>query len=130
MEYKIEKMNKMRRNSVLGLLFGTVISFVLVLFSMNANLYLKFKLYKLFKLPWSAWKGRIIFGRISLLILLLTFFIFFMRYLHYKRKLFKNPALRVAVDDERVRMSWLKAFRFSSIWSFKPGLGSITANRE
>jgi hypothetical protein len=31
----------------------------------------------------------------------------------YKKKLKKDPALRVAVNDERVRVNWLRAYRFA-----------------
>jgi hypothetical protein len=31
----------------------------------------------------------------------------------FKRKLRKDPALRTAIDDERVRTDWLKAYRFA-----------------
>ena len=42
-----------------------------------------------------------------------VFFIFLVRWWFYRRSLQKDPALRAAVDDERVQQSWLKAFRFA-----------------
>jgi hypothetical protein len=38
---------------------------------------------------------------------------FLIRWALYKRNLMKNPALRSAVDDERVKQTWLKAYRFA-----------------
>jgi hypothetical protein len=35
------------------------------------------------------------------------------RYWLYKKKLRKDPSLRAAVNDERIRLNWLKAHRFA-----------------
>jgi hypothetical protein len=43
----------------------------------------------------------------------LTLVVFAVLYMLYKKRLRKDPALRVAIDDERVRTNWLKAYRFA-----------------
>lgn len=97
MEYKIEKMNKMRKNILIGVLIGTVLAFGLF---MLPTFFSKYR-YQLF-----------VFKR-ALLLWLLTLLIFGIRYLIYRKKLLKAPSLRTAVNDERVKLSWLKAYRFA-----------------
>ena len=114
MNNKIEKMNRMRKNIFCELFIGAVISFiVLYLQAILNNIYIKLRLYKFYWL--NRAKAESVFFKMGLLLFLLTLLIFGIRYLFYKWRLFKDPVLRAAVDDERVRMNWLKAFRFAFI---------------
>jgi hypothetical protein len=96
-EYKIEKMNKMRRNILIGVLTGTIIAF------------------GLFMLPtfFSKFRFQLVVFKRALLLWLLTLLIFGVRYLIYRKKLMKAPSLRNAVNDERVKLNWLRAYRFA-----------------
>jgi hypothetical protein len=96
-EYKIEKMNKMRRNILIGVLIGTVIAFGLLMLPTFFSQY-RFQLF--------------VFKR-ALLLWLLTLLIFGVRYLIYRKKLMKVPSLQTAVNDERVKLNWLRAYRFA-----------------
>ena len=97
MEYKIEKMNKMRRNILIGVLIGTVIAFGLLMLPTFFSKY-RFQLFVLKR---------------ALLLWLLTLLIFGVRYLIYRKKLMKAPSLRTAVNDERVKLNLLRAYRFA-----------------
>ena len=98
MEYKIEKMNKMRKNILLGVLIGTVITFVW--FMLPAYKFISIR----FRNAETAFKG-------AMILWLLTLLIFGVRYLIYRKKLMKVPSLRTAVNDERVKLNWLRAYR-------------------
>ena len=102
---KIERLNRMRRNILLGVLAGTGIAFVLLIipsFFPSARQ----KGWVMRRSPFSFFYG-------ALLIWLLTLLIFIVLYMLYKKKLKKDPALRVAVNDERVKVNWLRAYRFA-----------------
>jgi len=99
MASQIEKMNKMRRNILLGVLIGVVIMFG---WFMLPTFFIKFR----FRLFDTALKGAGITG-------LLILFIFGTRYWIYKNSLKKDSTLRAAVNDERIKLNWLKAYRFS-----------------
>lgn len=43
----------------------------------------------------------------------LTFLLFVARYWLYKKRLKKDPSLHAAVNDERIRLNWLRAYRFA-----------------
>ena len=90
-------MNKMRRNILIGVLIGTVIAFGLLMLPTFFSKY-RFQLF--------------VFKR-ALLLWLLTLIIFGVRYLIYRKKLMKAPSLRTAVNDERVKLNWLRAYRFA-----------------
>lgn len=96
----IEKMNRMRRNVLIGLLIGTVITFVLFMLP-NLNLY-KF-----------SYRGAEKVTEGALTVWLLTLLIFGTIYWLYKKKLRNDPSLRAAVNDERIRLNRLKAYRFA-----------------
>lgn len=99
MEYRIEKMNRMRRNILLGVLIGTIIYFGLV---MLPTFFAKFRLRRYDNIFWGA-----------LFLWLLTLSAFAVRYFLYRRTLQKAPSLRTAVNDERVKLNWLRAYRFA-----------------
>lgn len=97
---EIEKMSRMRRNILFGVLMGSVIAFTWFMQPYLIHIARRFR----FRL--SAFWGAVILW-------LLTVFIFVVRYWIYKRKLWKKPSLRAAVNDERIRRNWLKAYRFA-----------------
>lgn len=100
MASQIEKMNRMRRNILLGILIGTGIAFgwfMLPSFHLVENS---------FRSAEKAFIG-------GFIVWLSTLLIFGTIYLLYKRKLKKDPSLRAAVSDERVKLNWLRAYRFS-----------------
>lgn len=106
MQNQIEKMNRMRRNIFLGLLVGTTAVLVLpLIIHILARFSAKLKYYKL------KYQTEYVLG--IFLFFLLTLILFTLRYLFYKKKLLKNPALRTAVNDERIKLNWLRAFRFA-----------------
>lgn len=100
MENKIEKMVRMRRNILLGTLIGTVVTFAWFMLPT-----FKFVDYRFRRID-TAVKGALIFW-------LLTLILFGVRYWLYKKKLKQDSCLRAAVNDERVKLNWLRAYRFS-----------------
>ena len=99
MEFKIEKMNRMRKNILLSVLIGTVIALV---WFMLPTFFVKYRL--------ANTKAILIGAGVTAS---LTFLLFVTRYWLYKRQLKKDPSLRAAVNDERVRLNWLRAYRFA-----------------
>ena len=87
----------MRRNILIGVLIGTVIAFGLLMLPTFFSKY-RFQLFVLKR---------------ALLLWLLTLLIFGLRYLIYRKKLMKAPSLRTAVNDERVKLNLLRAYRFA-----------------
>ena len=83
MEYKIEKMNKMRRNILLGVLIGTVITFVWFMLPAYKFIAIRFRNVE------TVLKG-------TMILWLLTLVIFGVRYLIYRKKLMRIPSLRTA----------------------------------
>ena len=57
--------------------------------------------------------ARISFFWIGGTITFLIFLSLIIRYFHLRISMMKNTSLIQAVDDERIRISWLKAFRFT-----------------
>ncbi len=102
---RVEKIYRMRR-SVL------VVAFVCSIF-----------LFCWYNLPGLLLKGGVLgllkfsdrlpvsFFAIAGLMTALLLAILFVRYLLFRASTFKDPLLRRAVDDERVRQNWLKAYR-------------------
>jgi hypothetical protein len=101
---KIERLNRMRRNILLIVLAGTGIAFGLLI----SPAFIRSARHQFWVRPYSVFVG-------PLLIWLLTLSIFSISYVHYKKKLKKDPVLQVAVNDERVRVNWLRAYRFAFI---------------
>ncbi len=107
---KIEKIYRMRRGVLFAafvcslFLFGTFCLFVPVasLFSGGSTLSLGVDLVrKIF-----------LFAGIFFALLLL---ILFVRFLVFRAATRKNPALRAAVDDERIRTNWLRSYRAAAL---------------
>lgn len=99
---KIEKMNKMRKNILRGVLIGSVIAFCIFLYPSIFFLFVNVRY---------RWSFRYLEG--AFILWFLTLLVFMTRYWLYKKKLRKDPSLRAAVNDERVRLNWLKAHRFA-----------------
>lgn len=97
MESKIEKMNRMRRNILIGVLLGTVIIFG----------------YFILPVLFVRLRFRETGARVVVLLWFMTLLIFGVRYLLYKKRLNKDHLLRDAVNDERVKLNWLRAYRFA-----------------
>jgi hypothetical protein len=101
----VEKIDRMRKNLLWGVLLGTLLSFVFLIYPVFSLLFhydrrvITFMKYRLFEGALVLW--------------LLTILVFGIRFCSYKLKLKKNPALQIAVNDERIKMNWLKAYRFS-----------------
>lgn len=102
MAEKIEKMNRMRKNIIRGILGGTVIAFVWFILP-NLGLGHLENSYQ------TAVKALAYAGILWILSLL----IFGTIYWRYRKKLKKDPMLHEAVNDERLKLSWLKAYRFA-----------------
>lgn len=101
MASKIEKMNLMRRNILFIVFAGSSIAFGAFMYP---AVYRIFHLNErprfddsLFLYALAVWMGAVL--------------IFSVRYFLYKRTLRKDPSLRKAVNDERVKLNWLKAYR-------------------
>ncbi len=100
MENEIEKMEKRRRHILAGMLAGTIVAFGWFMIS-STNL-----VYRSIRSADKAYIG-------SHLLWLMILIIFGTIYLMFKQKLRNNPSLRNAVNDERVRLCWLKSYRFA-----------------
>jgi MFS family permease len=99
---RIEKIYRMRRNV---LIVAFVWSILLFIWYCLPGLLSRGKPWHFFdRLPIS-------FFAISGIIAALLLLILITRYLLFKASTLKDPALRPAVDDERVRQNWLKAYR-------------------
>lgn len=107
MTKEIEKLNRMRKNIVRGILIGTVIAFVLFMLP-NLGLGYVENSYR------TAVKALAYAG----ILWLLSLIIFGTIYWRYRKKLKKDPLLHEAVNDERVKLSWLKAYRFAFFVTF------------
>lgn len=104
---KIERMNRFRKNLLRGFLWGfglwTALQVIWTGIAFNRLIPQTSDVFEII--------SRVIqFGvYASILVTLL----FFLRYWRYKRSLRKDPQIRAALDDERLRLSWLKAYRFA-----------------
>ena len=96
----------------MGILIGSVIAFGLFIYPWFFSLFIwnKYQLPIPFLLG-SGWSNRYLVG--AFILWFLTLIVFMMRYWLYKKRLRKDPSLRSAVNDERVRLNWLKAYRFA-----------------
>jgi len=107
MKSKIEKMNRMRKNILIGFLVGWG---TLCLWILNPTIIsLKFRWQEagpFIRRIQPYLKGLWILGIIILSIYIILFLI-------YRIKITKDPFVHTAVNDERVRLDWLRAFRFA-----------------
>ena len=108
MESKIEKMNRMRKIILKAFLLGWVtLGIWLFHHTLISLLRLQWRTIRVDIKPILPYlKGLWIVG-----VILLAIYVLF--YLVYKIKLMRDPNVRSAVNDERVRLNWLKAFRIA-----------------
>jgi hypothetical protein len=176
MELQIEKMNRMRKKILLGILLGTVVAFAIFMYPAFISIYLRVGAGWLYRIlpgvlvlwsllilvlllrPWienrrsrtnpsartrkristglaivslvtffllihffigrclgySAWSYR--YMELGLLAWFVICIFMLALYWRYKHMLKKNPLLRSAVNDERIRENWLQAYRSSFYW--------------
>lgn len=100
---QIEKMTRMRKNILRGILMGTIVAFCLDIFPTI------FSLFHFNRRLIRTLSNDLFYGAVYLW--LLTIFIFIIRFWLYKKKLKKESSLHTAVYDERVNLNWLKACR-------------------
>ena len=107
MENRIEKMNKMRKNILLGVFIGSVFALGLLMFpSFNATFHFTRRFH--FPFPKRYYDTAFVLWALTLLL-------FMARYWLYRKKLKKDLSLRLAVNDERVNLNWLRAYRVAFI---------------
>lgn len=104
---RIEKMNRIRKNIVRGIFVTSVIAFlwyILPYLGLGLVRYSFNRAYKALEISALFWLFSLLAsGAISLL---------------FKRKLKKSPDLYDAVYDDRVKLSWLKAYPIAFIVAF------------
>lgn len=101
---QIEKMNRMRKNILRGVLIGSIIAFGLFMYPTFISIFVNAR----YRFRWSY---RYLEG--ALILWLFVLLIFITRYWLYKKKLRKDPSLREGVNDERIKLNWLRAYRFA-----------------
>jgi len=99
---QIEKMNRMRKNILRGVLIGSIIAFGVFMYPTFFSIFVNARF---------RWSYRYFEG--ALILWLLVLLIFITRYLLYKTKLRKDPSLQAGVNDERIKLNWLRAYRFA-----------------
>ena len=102
---KIERIYRMRRALLIWCFACSVFLFVFLC-------YPKPPFSKTF--PWSYFSDpiRVIF-EVGGAILLVLFLLLLVRYVLFRASTLRDPALRRAVDDERIRLHWLRAYRLA-----------------
>ena len=108
MASRIEKMNRMRRNILLIVFLGSLIAFVSFIYP---------SVYRFFHFQ-EKMRFFITLLHAGIILLLGTIALFSVRYLFYKKALRKDPSLNTAVNDERVKLNWFKAYRFAFLVVF------------
>ncbi len=107
MKSKIEKMNRMRKNILIIFLIGWGTLCLWVLNPTIISLQFQWRdAAPYIRRIQSYLKGLWIAGIIILSIYIII-------YLAYRVKIMKDPFVRTAINDERIRLNWLKAFRFA-----------------
>ena len=107
MENKIEKMNRMRKNILWGALIGSALAFSLLMFPSFSSIFHFTRRFH-FSFLYRYYNSVSAFWALMLLL-------FIARYWLYKKKLKIDLSLRFAVNDERVNLNWLKAYRVAFI---------------
>ena len=104
---KIERMNRSRKNLLRGFLWGfgfwTVLQVIWTGVAFNRLIPHSSDYFKIISL--------VIQNGVYASILVTLFFL--AKYWRYKRGLRKDPQVRAALDDERLRLGWFKAYRFA-----------------
>ena len=107
---QIENMNRIRNYIVRGTFIGTFIAFFLFMYPTLISL---FRIRPLRTFWGTSAVKYLELGLLGLLIWILTILIFVIIFWLYKLKLKKDPLLRDAVNDERVKTNWFKSYRFA-----------------
>lgn len=107
MKSKIEKMNRMRRNILIGILVGWGTLCLWIWHPTIISLKFRWRDSKPFISRIQPYiEGLWILGLIILSIYIILFLI-------YRMKIRKDPFVSTAINDERVRLNWLRAYRFA-----------------
>lgn len=107
MTTEIEKLNKRRKNIVKGTFVTTLIAFIwFMLPNIRTGL-----IENSYQSSYTALIGAGLFWIFSLLI-------FGVLYIVYKNKLRSVPSLYAAVNDDRIKMAWLKSYRIAFFAAF------------
>ena len=103
----IERMNRFRKNLLKGILWGfgiwTTAQVIWTGVAFNGIISQTSHVFEIV--------GHIIQFAVYASILITIFFS--LKYWRYKWNLRKDPQIRLALDDERLRLSWFKAYRFA-----------------
>ena len=102
---QIEKMTRMRRNILWGVLMEMIVAFFFLIYPTIYALFHQRRYVSMF------WENRLLVGAFLLWFLIILFFL--TRYLLFKKRLKKDPFLHMSVYDERVKRNWLRACRFA-----------------
>ena len=102
---QVERMNRFRKNLLKGILWGSGTWAALLVF------WIVFVMNQIVDPATFSRSAHIIPGAVLASAFVVLFFL--LKYWRYKWTLRKDPALRSALDDERVSLSWLKAYRFA-----------------
>jgi hypothetical protein len=104
---QIEKMNRFRKNLLKGILWGSGIwtGMLVIWIGIVFN--------RLVSQTSNVFKIIIPFLQYAVYASILVVLFFLLKYWRYKWSLRKDPQLRAALDDERLRLSWFKAYRFA-----------------
>jgi hypothetical protein len=104
---QIERMNRFRKNLLKGILWGfgiwTTMQVIWTGIAFNGLISQTSKVFEII--------SRFIQFAVYASILITIFFS--LKYWRYKWSLRKDPQIRSALDDERLRLSWFKAYRFA-----------------
>ena len=124
---QIERMNRLRRNLLNGILWasgiwaGILVIWIGIVFNRLVTPAPAVNKVILLSLQWIVFASAVV----------VLFFL--LKFWAHKWKFRKEPALRSAIDDERVRLCWLKAYRFAffvvigfhSLLLFNQAIGSL-----
>ncbi len=104
---KIEKIYRMRRGLlVTAFIFSCLIFLVMCLFNLLLPLHRA--------LVWGATNERILFiFEMAALLAFLLMAVLFVRFVLFRAATLRNQELREAVDDERIKLNWLRAYRIT-----------------
>ena len=107
MANQIEKLNRMRQYFLWGILVGTFVSLLFLIYPTFDSFFRHDRLF----IP--IMENRLFDG--ALVFWLITVLAFLAQFCLYRIKLSKRSSLQTAVYDERIKMNWLRAYRFSFI---------------
>jgi len=104
---QVERMNRYRKNLLKGILWGFGIWAIMqVIWTAIAFNHLIPQTSRIFNII-------SIFVPTALLASILIVLLFLLKYWRYRWILRKDPQIRLALDDERLRLNWLRSYRFA-----------------